>query len=144
MITGSIDGSVPEIREDFIKTMLSRIGVYMLDSVIQNFMAGGRPTTWPAKKDGSPSFLQLGGDLLHSLLVSQDTNSVMVSTDVIYAMVHNYGGSIRTRNGGSFIMPKREFMMFQQEDFVNIGAIAGQAFQDSLVFSVQGQTPLPM
>jgi phage gpG-like protein len=126
MIEITIDGKLPQVREDMTETM-AQIGDVMFRSVQQNFIEGGRPTTWPTLSPwGQPSHLIDTGFMFENIQLEWDGKHATVSIDtdrVPYAMIHNFGGV--TGNGG--LMPQREFMMFQEEDVAAILELYGDA-----------------
>ena len=127
MITIEVENPVT-IREDFTQ-QFQMIGEYMLDSVRQNFVRGGRPDTWaplkvPIRKGkggylgltvggshGGPSFLFKSGALLNSVDYAFDSESATVGAGagLPYARAHQFG--VPSRN-----LPARPYMLFQEED----------------------------
>ncbi|WP_052362355.1 phage virion morphogenesis protein [Geminisphaera colitermitum] len=74
-----------------------------------------RPAPWPAKRDGSPATLRKNQVLVRSIRITDLTNdSVTVSTDRLYAAIHQFGGEIRAKGkalrfqlGGKTIFAKK-------------------------------------
>jgi len=64
--------------------------------------AGQRPAAWPARTTGgSHALLKLSGTLQRGIAISSLTEtSVSVSSDRIYAALHQFGGKIQAKNGG--------------------------------------------
>ena len=58
-----------------------------------------RPTAWPAKRDGNPRNLLKSTTLAHSFHLAVGDRTATVSTPVIYARIHQYGGVIKAKNG---------------------------------------------
>ena len=87
-------------------------------SVQKNFGAGGRPKKWPAKVDGSPSFLRGKTGLLVGTISSKvEGNTIVIGSPRIYSSVHNFGETITFKTRPiSIQMPKREFMIIVPED----------------------------
>lgn len=100
----------------------------VVESVNRNFMEGGRPTRWKElspitmkRRRGSTSeILRDTGVLMASIgqpnqhgIMAFTPLSVTVGTNVIYARAHQEGIGV----------PKREFMMLQEEDVTNITKI---------------------
>jgi phage gpG-like protein len=85
-----------------------------------------RPAPWAPKWDGSPATLRKNQVLVRSIGVSEVTNDhVTVSTDRLYAAIHQFGGEIRAKGkalrfalGGNtvfakkVVMPPRPFFPF--------------------------------
>ena len=120
----------------------------MLQSVRQNFFAGGRPNTWaPLKKTGEPSHLYKSGKLVEQIGSHHgaDFAEVYVS-DVPYAAIQNFGGTIHHPGSTKFQafqigdkwvythgtqpheidIPARPFMLFQDEDVVRVQTLFAQ------------------
>lgn len=111
------------------------IGLVIKRSIVENFKQEGRPTKWKPslraiKQHGQT--LSDTGMLKSSFQISPESDSVSVFTPVKYAAIHNFGGQVRKRTGKSskgkkvkignstFTMPKRQFMMVQDEDWFEI------------------------
>jgi phage gpG-like protein len=87
----------------------------MLDSIRQNFVAGGRPVTWQPLKKGGPSHLFQGGTLLRSISAFSGPTWAQAETGALpYAAIHQFSGWAG-RGHKSFI-PARPYMLFQQDD----------------------------
>ena len=55
---------------------------------------------WPAKRDGSPSNLIQSGTLRRSIRITNiGASSVTVGTDRIYGAIHQFGGTIKPKDG---------------------------------------------
>lgn len=65
------------------------------------------------KGRGKGKILSLEGELRESIDDKVTTDSVEVGTNKVYAAIHNFGGDVKKRNGGSFDMPKRQFMTWE-------------------------------
>lgn len=63
---------------------------------------GQRPAAWPARTTGgSHALLKLSGTLQRGIAITELTEtSVSVSSDRIYAALHQFGGKIQAKNGG--------------------------------------------
>lgn len=57
--------------------------------------AGFRPSTWPPKRDGSPSNLKLTGLLWHSFHLTITKDSATLANPTPYAAIHQFGGVIK-------------------------------------------------
>lgn len=120
----------------------------VLDSIRQNFEAGGRPTAWAPLKYRQGTPLTDTGFLRGSITGEVTATSVVVGTNVPYAAIHNYGGTIQIPEivpktgkalrwiGGDgqvhfaartrahpVVIPQREFMVLQDSDIPILGAI---------------------
>lgn len=65
------------------------------------------------KKRGKGKILTLDGELREKIDDKVTNDSVVVGTNQVYAAIHNFGGDVKKRNGGTFEMPKRQFMAFE-------------------------------
>ena len=110
---------MPELLGDFTE-VFGEVGLMLDASIFQNFIDGGRPSTWQEKADGSPSFLMKTGALVNSRVMESgsDFARVYFDTELIpYAAIHNFGGTIVFKTKGySIEMPKRQYLLFQEED----------------------------
>lgn len=129
---------VPENLDESFK----EISELMLESVQQNFTAGGRPDVWEPLAAGGPSHLRQSGALYQSLINSWDESSATVEAGagLPYARIHHFGGIINHpgsdklqvfQAGGKTVfahgtkphtieMPRRPYMMFQEGDVTAI------------------------
>ncbi len=76
---------------------LQEVGMVMFSSIQQNFIAQGRPVPWePSKRalDWHGKTLRKSGRLMNSITMKVYENSVKVGTNVIYAAIHHFGGTI--------------------------------------------------
>ena len=77
--------------------MLSEIGLVMLSSIKRNFQEGGRPVPW---KPSERAIEQHGQTLVDtrrlekSISMKVYNNRVWVGTNLIYAAIHHFGGTI--------------------------------------------------
>lgn len=79
---------------------------------------GLRPAPWRAKWDGSPATLRRNQVLVRSIAITDLSNShVTVSTDRLYAAIHQFGGEIRAKGkalrfalGGNIVFAKKVVM----------------------------------
>ena len=137
------------------------IGEIGRSSIVKNFESEGRPTPWKKSKraiKAGGQTLTKSGRLRKSIVYKAGRTEVDIGTNIIYARIHNLGGTInsparervlhfsqKTRgkigagdlfarrskaryamkvNGKAYtiIMPKREFMLLQAEDWNEIRA----------------------
>lgn len=59
--------------------------------------ASYRPRAWAAKRDGTPSILQLSGLLAHSFHLVVTKDRATLSNPTKYAAVHQFGGVIKPK-----------------------------------------------
>lgn len=82
----------------------------MRESVVENFNAGGRPKKWEesarASKQGGKTLVDTG-NLRNSINASSGNNFAKASTNVKYAAIHNFGGTIPAHT----IKPKHKFVL---------------------------------
>lgn len=64
-------------------------------------------------KRGSGKILTLEGELREKIEDKVTNDSVEVGTNQVYAAIHNFGGDVKKRGGGTFEMPQRQFMNFE-------------------------------
>jgi len=127
MLKVSVEGKLPsfEILPDDMKAMFEQAAQYMLGSVRQNFVEGGRPVTWDALKDGSQSFLFQTGALLQSIKEEAGFDFAEVAAGQLpYAWIHQAGG-LAGRNHSALI-PARPYMLFQDEDVDELTKVFGE------------------
>ncbi len=134
-----------------VRTPLKESGIQMLRSIDNNFKVGGRPNKWrplaqstinarrKGKGKGGPQILQDNGILKGSITTRTRKDFVAIGTSIPYAPVHNFGhvftrarkaklkGKSRLRarssTSGIIIIPKRPFILFQEEDKKDIDDI---------------------
>jgi len=108
---------------------MDEIGELVKLSVKRNFEAEGRPKRWPksarAKAEGGQT-LSDTGRLRNSFSHRVGPFSVEIGTNVQYAAIHHFGGTIRPRGGkalrtpfgprASVRMPARPFLLIQEQD----------------------------
>lgn len=135
MIEIKMTGTLPTFDSSQLGKTFEEISEMMFKSVHRNFDFEGRPTPWePLKYSRQETPLVLSGRLRNSIYQKSDESSaeVGVPSSIPYAFIHNFGGVINhpgTQNGfGKGIpipphpirIPKREYMMFQDEDIQDI------------------------
>jgi phage gpG-like protein len=59
-----------------------------------------RPKPWAPKRDGSPSILQKSTTLAKAFHLAVSERGATVSNPMIYAAIHQFGGTIHAKNGG--------------------------------------------
>ena len=115
MIQASVTGTLPSAENLDLAPAMALCARRMLDSIRQNFVAGGRPAAWLPLKKGGPSHLFQGGALLNSISAFSGPTWAQAQTGALpYAAIHQFSGWAG-RGHKSFI-PARPYMMFQPED----------------------------
>jgi len=121
-----------------LKPLLNNIAQIMLESVRKNFDEEGRVDKWAALKRSTikqrerkgywpGKILQRSGILKRSIQAFTDETAAIVSTNIKYAGIHNYGGTIKQATRSSLKtkkqikertikIPKREFMKLTEKD----------------------------
>lgn len=81
-----------------LRPCLEEIGLVVLGSIARNFKAGGRPAGWPeshrARATKRGKTLIDTARLKNSMTMAVGPTSVSVGTNVKYAAIHQFGGSI--------------------------------------------------
>ena len=143
MIEIQIKGQLPNLNSN-LEPAMGKVVDIMYRSVQENFIAGGRPNQWePLKPFGESSHLMKSGNMFQNIMLRWSDREAVVFIDtakVPYAAIHNFGGTIKHPGsskfqafeyGGGMVytwgtkphdipMPKRQFMMFQEEDKAKI------------------------
>jgi phage virion morphogenesis protein len=94
---------------------LTAIQEVALNSITTNFDVSGRPTAWAPLKYRIGKPLIDTGRLRASITGQVQGSSVVLGTNLVYAPIHNYGGSTTWR-GRTVTIPQREFMLLQTAD----------------------------
>ena len=90
-----------------LKPAMHLISLLVKRSIVTNFNTGGRPIAWkPSRrtlKHGGKTLVDLG-ILRSSFETKSDEKSASVSTNIVYAAIHNFGGEINraSREGALF------------------------------------------
>lgn len=108
-----------------LKPVMRRITGVMLADIEKNFETEGanagdpwqdwneKYAQWRKKKGrGSGKILSLEGDLRKSFVREATNDQATVGTNKVYAAIHNFGGEVKTRDGGSFEMTARPFAVW--------------------------------
>ena len=121
--------------------LMQEVSHVMDIAVSENFERGGRPK-WLGKRDGTPSKLQDSGRLKNSITRLYDNTSAVVGTNVIYAGIHQFGGTIKPKRAkalrfnGRFAkqvtIPARPFLHLEEDDFQEIEKV-GERYLQSLI-----------
>jgi phage virion morphogenesis protein len=90
------------------RDILLEMGQIFLAEMQENFRVGGRPAPWKesarVRYSGGQTLLKSGA-LMRSLTVDIPDDSIVISSNKIYARIHALGGVIRAKNG--------EYLMFR-------------------------------
>ena len=103
-----------EYRIQHLEPVLNEFGKMGVESIHKNFTVGGRPKRWKLTEDGKKP-LTKSSKLKNSIKYRVKSSKVTIFSKVKYAATHNYGRTIRTKNG-TYYIPKRRFMMLQKKD----------------------------
>lgn len=105
------DGSARQGLDDLLRRArdprpaLDTAGVMGLRSIQRNFDAGGRPSRWQARRDGSPSHLQDSGHLQRSVHYRVTADGIKWATRHRAAALHQFGGVVRPKRGKWLAIP---------------------------------------
>ena len=141
MSGASIEGDFEKLREslqglsNFNYASLNKdIGEELVTQTMDRFDEQKDPDggSWPVSirvsKSGGET-LSKSGDLKGSIHSSADTESVAVGTNKIYAAIHQFGGTIRTRKC-EIEMPKRTYLGVSDEDLEAINEIIQEHMEE--------------
>lgn len=131
-----VDAAIAELTRASASAapLMRRVANVMLDAVEENFAQEGRPAWAGIKRKGK--ILQDTGRLAASIVTAHDDTTAAVGTNVVYARIHNNGGTtkahmIRPKNkralafGGRVVkqvnhpgskIPARPFLKLTQDD----------------------------
>lgn len=87
-----------------LRPIVRSMGNTVLGITQRNFNSVGaafRPLAWKAKRDGTPSNLQQSTTLAHSWRLNVSATQAVVSTDRIYAAIHQFGGVIKPKTASA-------------------------------------------
>lgn len=74
------------------RKMMSEVRDILVSAIRTNFRVGGRPSTWPSKRDGSASYLQKSGKLLSTVSgTSGDYTAEVVAGGTGYGRKVHFG-----------------------------------------------------
>ena len=84
-------------------------------AIKRNFAAGGRPTGWVAKADGSPARLVKSNRLRGGIKGEASGDEIRIGTSGIpYAAIHHFGGMTGRKHAAR--MPARPYMVIIPEE----------------------------
>ena len=123
---------------------LRQCGGVLLRSIAKTFEAGGRPTKWKpsirASMAGGKTLLKTAR-LLRSITMQVAARRLTVGTAVIYARIHQLGGTIKPKSAKALkinipgigwrtmkqvTIPARPFLVLQDEDIRVFGRIIAE------------------
>lgn len=141
-------------RAKNLQPLLNNIAQIMLESVRKNFDNEGRVDKWAALKRSTikqrekkgywpGKILQRSGMLKRSVQAFSDDTAAIVSTNIKYAGIHNYGGTIKqaTRSNlrtkkqikeKTIKIPKREFMKLTDKEIEKIKSTITKYYTESI------------
>lgn len=129
-----------------MKPAWDEVGEIAVSSILRTFREEGRPEKW---QPFSPKYKRKRGNMASAKLlvdneilrgsIENQTKSVRhlgnhgidVRTNVKYAAIHNYGGTVRV-HGKKVEIPARPFMVLQREDITEAAA----AIRDHIIRSL--------
>lgn len=80
-------------------------GEHMRHSIKMNFQSGGRPTAWPPSGKSAGRTLIESARLKNSIAYVASNQGVIIGTNVPYAAIHQFGGTIRPVNAKKLAIP---------------------------------------
>lgn len=105
-----------------MKPLLRKLTRIILNDIDDNFETEGEnigkkwqkwSKSWLKKRQklnkADGKIMSFNGDLRTSFTREVTSTDAIVGTDKEYAAIHNFGGDVKTRNGGKFVMPERKF-----------------------------------
>ena len=99
-----VDAAIAELTRASASAapLMRRVANVMLDAVEENFAQEGRPGWAGIKRKGK--ILQSTGRLADSIVTAHDDTTAAVGTNVVYARIHNNGGTTKAH----MIRPKNK------------------------------------
>ena len=99
-----VDAAIAELTRASASAapLMRRVANVMLDAVKENFAQEGRPAWAGIKRKGK--ILQDTGRLADSIVTAHDATTAAVGTNVVYARIHNNGGTTKAH----MIRPKNK------------------------------------
>ncbi|CAB3764137.1 phage virion morphogenesis protein [Paraburkholderia humisilvae] len=115
--------------------VMSMVSALMADAVEENFAAEGRPkwlglsrkTLKRRREDaGTGKILQRSGRLAGSIEQSHDATSARVGTNVVYAAIHQFGGTIQRHPMSGYVRLRKakNGMILRQADHPHLAVFA--------------------
>jgi phage virion morphogenesis protein len=147
---------------DDLSGPMVEIGEALVSSTNRRFEEGQAPdgSPWPpsirAQLTGGTTLVE-SGRLRDSITYEADASSVRVGTNVLYAAIHQFGGTIRARGGGrltfrlpadlgfvspeSVQIPARPFLGISEEDEAEILGVLEDWLRDASDGALEGSAP---
>lgn len=90
------------------QAVFGRVGAAVLSKIQLGFKSTTSPwgQTWQAPKYRSGKALSDTGRLRRSITSRPDQDGVTIGTNLIYARIHQFGGTIKAKNGPFLAIPK--------------------------------------
>ena len=111
-----------------LKPAMKEIGEIVRTSIERNFAAQGRPEKWlesqRVKRKGGQT-LSLTGRLRRSFTVKAESDSVAVGTNVVYAAIHQLGGTIK-QGARSELFTRNRYVRGEKKGQFKKGTKAGR------------------
>ncbi len=115
--------------------VMSLVSALMADAVEENFAAEGRPKWMGLSKNtlkrrreeaGTGKILQRSGRLAGSIVQSHDGSSARVGTNVVYAAIHQFGGTIERHPMSGYVRLRKakNGMIMRQADHPHLAVFA--------------------
>ncbi len=136
-------------RSEDLSPLMDRIGMAMETTTAERFEAGVAPdgTPWkPSRKPAGKTLIK-DGFLKGSVTHRAGRDQVEIGTNKIYARIHQFGGTIRAKDGGKLtfklpglgfvsvdqvIIPARPFLGVSSEDEAEIEALTADYLLEDL------------
>ncbi|WP_124076149.1 phage virion morphogenesis protein [Burkholderia gladioli] len=115
--------------------LMGLVSEEMMGAVEENFEQQGRPKwlglspkTWKRRREaaGTGKILQRSGRLLSSMSKSHDATSARVGTNVVYAAIHQFGGTIERHPVSGYVRLRkgRDGMLLRQANHPRLAVFA--------------------
>lgn len=95
-------------RVDNVAPLLDAFGLSMVRSVQKTFREGGRPRKWDKSRratETSGQTMRHKGELMRSITHVVRGNTVEIGTNLEYARIHQYGGTITPKRAKALTVP---------------------------------------
>lgn len=136
-------------RSSDLSPLMDRIGMAMETTTAERFEDGVAPdgTTWKKGRKPTGKTLIKDGLLKNSITHRASADRVEIGTNKVYARIHQFGGTIRGKNGGKLtfklpglgfisvdqvIIPARPFLGVSSEDETEIEALTAEYLLEDL------------
>jgi phage virion morphogenesis protein len=122
----ALSGLASRVRN--MTPIMKEIGEIVRTSVERNFAETGRPEKWPESqrvKRGGGQTLSRTGRLRRSFTVKASKDRVEVGTNVVYAAIHQFGGTI-TQGARSELFTRNRYVRGDKKGQFKKGTKAGR------------------